>query len=147
MGHLSLSTNLEHFTRTTNLTLSNMAKGSSYPGLLAISNVILLVASAVVYCVSFHSVLMSRRLKHALVNLWAASSSLVFLYIAGIYQTEDVATCQAVGISAHYLTLSSLVWLTISVSVIYQKANRARIRQSNGGNIPAPAFLDRQRRH
>ena len=47
MGHLSLSTNLEHFTRTTNLTLRNMAKGSSYPGLLAVSNVILLVASTV----------------------------------------------------------------------------------------------------
>ena len=109
--------------------------------------VVLMVASAVVYCVSFHSVLMSRRLKHALVNLWAASSSLVFLYIVGIYQTENAPTCQAVGISAHYLTLSSLVWLTISVSVIYQKANRARIRQSNGGNAPAPAFLDRQRRH
>ena len=109
--------------------------------------VVLMAASAVVYCISFHSIMISRRLKHALINIWAASSSLVFLYIAGIYQTEDAATCQAVGISAHYLTLSSLVWLTISVSVIYQKANRARIRQSNGGNVPAPAFLDRQRRH
>jgi G protein-coupled receptor 125 len=101
----------------------------------------LIVSAVVIYAISFHSIMISRKLKHALVNIWVASSSLVFLFVTGIHQTENDAVCKGVGVAAHYLTLCSLVWLVVSVSIIYKKANSQKLSQSSRQNNAA--FLDR----
>lgn len=36
----------------------------------------------------------------------------------GIYQTEDIRVCQAIGLLLHYLTLCSLFWLAVSIKSV-----------------------------
>lgn len=72
------------------------------------------------YTVCYSAIHMAPRVKHALINCWLSFSLLCFMYTLGIYQTEDMKLCQAIGLLLHYLTLSSLLWITVAVSQLYK---------------------------
>lgn len=96
--------------------------------------IVLVTVSIIIYSLSFTSIRISRKLKHALINFWVALVSLLFLYTSGIHQTEHEATCRSVGFALHYLSLCNLMWLVISVNVIYKKVNKHKLvlaRQTN----------------
>ena len=72
----------------------------------------------------FKEIQMSRRIKHALINLWFVISLLVFILAVGIYQTEDYKMCQFFGIAIHYLSLCVLLWICVAVSQFYKLISR-----------------------
>lgn len=77
----------------------------------------------ITYC--FHDqIQMGRRIKHSLVNTWLAISLLSFVFVIGIYQTEDHKICQLFGVTIHYLSLSVLLWICVSVSHMYKRVSR-----------------------
>ncbi|TRY63453.1 hypothetical protein TCAL_01835 [Tigriopus californicus] len=104
----------------------------------AVVCIVLLLVSTVVFGISFHSIQISRQLKHALINVWIGLSSLMFVFAAGIHQTEHHLTCVIVGFVSHYLTLCNLIWIVISVHVIFQKANSFQAKHNRQTNT---AFL------
>lgn len=80
--------------------------------------------NVITYSVYGQFIQMGRRIKHALVNTWLALSLLSFIFAVGIYQTEDFRICQLFGISIHYLSLSVLLWICVSVSNMYKRVSR-----------------------
>ncbi|XP_063621830.1 adhesion G protein-coupled receptor A3 [Cydia splendana] len=83
-----------------------------------------LAAAATTYLAAFPALLMPRRAKHALLNTWLAQAALCFLYTLGIYQTEDVRLCRALGLLIHYLSLCCLLWMCVSAHVMYKWVTR-----------------------
>ncbi|XP_061713898.1 adhesion G protein-coupled receptor A3 [Cydia pomonella] len=83
-----------------------------------------LAAAATTYAAAFPALLMPRRAKHALLNTWLAQAALCFLYTLGIYQTEDVRLCRALGLLIHYLSLCCLLWMCVSAHVMYKWVTR-----------------------
>ncbi|KAI4457592.1 g-protein coupled receptor [Holotrichia oblita] len=67
---------------------------------------------------------MPKKSKHSLVNTWIAIVLLTFFYVFGIYQTEDVKLCQAIGLILHYLTLSSLLWMCVGINSMYKRLRK-----------------------
>lgn len=78
----------------------------------------------VTYIFFFNEIMMGRRIKHSLINTWISISCLVFVFALGIYQTENHKICQFFGISIHYLSLSVLLWICVSVSNMYKRISR-----------------------
>ena len=95
---------------------------------------VLVTVSIIVYSLSFASIQISRKLKHALVNFWVALVALLFLYSSGIHQTEHETTCKSIGFGLHYLSLCNLIWLVISVNIIYKKVNRQKLILARNSN-------------
>jgi len=56
---------------------------------------------------------MSRKSRHAVVNLCIAILLLCVLYTVGIRVTVPTIACRVIGISFHYLSLSVLLWITV----------------------------------
>ena len=56
---------------------------------------------------------MSRKSRHAVVNLCIATLLLCVLYTVGIRVTVPAIACRVIGISFHYLSLSVLLWITV----------------------------------
>jgi len=56
---------------------------------------------------------MSRKSRHAVVNLCIAMLLLCVLYTVGIHLTVPVIACRVIGITVHYLSLSVLLWITV----------------------------------
>lgn len=82
---------------------------------------------------------MTSRAKHSLINTWLAMGLLCFMFTLGIYQTEDVQLCQAIGLIVHYLTLSCLLWITVTVSQLYKNLskNQNQPLQSPDDELPS----------
>lgn len=78
----------------------------------------------VTYVLFFNQIMMGRRIKHSLINTWFTISLLVFIFAIGIFQTEDYKICQFFGITIHYLSLSVLLWICVSVSNLYKRVSR-----------------------
>lgn len=78
----------------------------------------------VTYILFFNQIMMSRRIKHSLINTWFTIASLVFIFAIGIYQTEDNKVCQIFGVTIHYLSLCVLLWICVSVSNMYKRVSR-----------------------
>ncbi|KYB24876.1 adhesion G protein-coupled receptor A3 [Tribolium castaneum] len=83
-----------------------------------------LLVVIVIYLFAYASIQMPKKAKHSLINLWISVCLLCFLYIFGIYQTEDVRVCQIVGLCLHYLTLSSLLWMCVGVNCMYKRLSK-----------------------
>lgn len=37
----------------------------------------------------------------------------------GVYQTEDMLTCEVIGLAIHYLTLCSLFWMAVTIKWVF----------------------------
>uniref|UniRef100_T1IIR4 G-protein coupled receptors family 2 profile 2 domain-containing protein n=1 Tax=Strigamia maritima TaxID=126957 RepID=T1IIR4_STRMM len=83
-----------------------------------------LIVVIFVYLFFTRAIKMPKKAKHSLVNTWLAISLLCFMFSVGIYQTENVRVCQAVGIILHYLSLCVLFWMLITVNNMYKKLNK-----------------------
>lgn len=84
-----------------------------------------LACAAITYATCHADILMPNKTKHALVNTWVAICLLCFMYTLGIYQTENVRLCQALGLLIHYLSLCCLLWMCVSASNMYKWVTRA----------------------
>ena len=72
------------------------------------------------YIVYGHThILMNKRKKHSLINMFASISMLSLVYALGIYQTESYQVCQIIGVIIHYLSLSVLLWICVLVCNLY----------------------------
>ena len=56
---------------------------------------------------------MSRKSRHAVINLCIATLLLCVLYTVGIRLTVPVIACRVIGITVHYFSLSVLLWITV----------------------------------
>ncbi|XP_046386028.1 adhesion G protein-coupled receptor A3 [Ischnura elegans] len=76
--------------------------------------------------VIFHaSIRMSRKAKHSLVNTWLALCLLLMVFSLGIRQTGHFRLCQVVGLLLHYLILSALLWMVVTLSNMYKKLTKS----------------------
>uniref|UniRef100_A0A1B6D4N5 Ig-like domain-containing protein n=2 Tax=Clastoptera arizonana TaxID=38151 RepID=A0A1B6D4N5_9HEMI len=83
-----------------------------------------LVVASFTYAVCHKSIQMCDKAKHSLANTWLAIASLCFVFNLGIFQTEDMITCQIIGLAIHYFTLCSLLWMAVSVNGMYKRINK-----------------------
>ncbi|KAL1122463.1 hypothetical protein AAG570_002794 [Ranatra chinensis] len=83
-----------------------------------------LLISAFTYAVCHSSIQMSARLKHSLANTWTAISLLSIIFSLGMYQTRDLYYCRAVGLSVHYLTLSVLFWMAVTINGLHRAVRK-----------------------
>lgn len=95
------------------------------------------------YAVAGKQIQMPKRLKHALINTWAALSALVFTFTLGIYQTENYDICQLFGIVLHYLCISVLLWICVTFNQFYKRLARRTddIRSKEGNPISGLYFV------
>lgn len=98
----------------------------SHPAIYA-GNTILFVSllvAVLTYIFGFASIQMPKKAKHCLVNTWIAIALLCFMYSFGIYQTEDYKLCQIIGLTLHYLSLCSLLWMCVAVNSMYKRLSK-----------------------
>lgn len=103
--------------------------GRSIPGeavLYSGSCVLLLclLATLLTYIFCHAAVQMSRRSKHALANTWLSVFLLCFLFSFGILETGNVKLCEIVGLALHYFSLTTLLWMLVSVNHIYKRLSK-----------------------
>nr|CAI5862901.1 unnamed protein product [Callosobruchus analis] len=80
----------------------------------------------VTYLLCYLDIQMPKKAKHSLVNTWTSIALLCYVYVFGIHQTEDVRLCQGVGMTLHYLTLCSLLWMCVALNCMYKRLNKHR---------------------
>ncbi|XP_041856309.1 adhesion G protein-coupled receptor A2 [Melanotaenia boesemani] len=68
------------------------------------------------------SIHISRKSWHTLLNTCFHIAMTTAIYAGGISLTSYPVVCQAVGISLHYSSLSTLLWIGVSARVIYKEA-------------------------
>ncbi|XP_060525935.1 adhesion G protein-coupled receptor A3 isoform X2 [Cylas formicarius] len=114
--------------------ITNMSTSPGYFRLchpaIYIGNVVLFVSllvAVMTYLFCFAAIQMPRNAKHCLINTWLSVALLCYIYTLGIYQTEDQKLCQIVGLVLHYLSLSSVLWICVSVNSMYKRFSK------NGG--------------
>lgn len=83
--------------------------------------ILCLFLTILTYLLCFSSIQMAKRAKHSLINTWMAIAFTSYIFTFGIYQTEDIQVCQIVGIILHYLSLSVLLWMCVSVTTMYKR--------------------------
>ncbi|KAF2882773.1 hypothetical protein ILUMI_23397 [Ignelater luminosus] len=76
------------------------------------------------YCICYMSIQMPKKAKHSLVNMWIAVVLLIFVYVFGIYQTEDLQLCQIIGLTLHYFTLCTLFWMCVGLTTMYKRLSK-----------------------
>ncbi|KAG5880584.1 hypothetical protein JTB14_002393 [Gonioctena quinquepunctata] len=89
------------------------------------------------YLLCYVSIQMPKKAKHSLINMWIAISLLSFIYVFGIYQTEDVKVCQVVGMILHYFTLCSLLWMCVGVNCMYKRLSKNDIIGLQDDDLPS----------
>ena len=92
---------------------------------------LLLFSSILIYGTCHQTIHSSRTLKHSLPNVCACFVWLLLFFTAGIHQTGHRATCRSVGLISHFLSISSVLWILISVHVVYKKSS---FRQGSSQN-------------
>ena len=90
---------------------------------------LLITVCIVVYALCHAFITMSRKLQHALVNVWFCFCWILFLFVTGMHQTEHQLTCRFVGLLVHFLTLSSLLWILVGAHIVYTKVTQPPARQ------------------
>ncbi|KAJ8686264.1 hypothetical protein QAD02_022058 [Eretmocerus hayati] len=99
----------------------------SNPSIYVGSSILMLclICTTMTYICCSASIAMPKKAKHCIVNTWISLISLCLLYTFGIQQTENVETCQAVGISLHYLSLCCILWMTVSANNMYKRLSKS----------------------
>ncbi|CAG9815828.1 unnamed protein product [Phaedon cochleariae] len=88
------------------------------------------------YLLCYVSIQIPKKAKHSLINMLIAIALLCFMYVFGIYQTEDVRVCQIVGMLLHYFTLSSLLWMCVAVNCMYKRLSKNDIINIQDDDLP-----------
>jgi hypothetical protein len=56
---------------------------------------------------------MPRSFFHCLINYWLSLAILLPLFAFGIRQSQYLFLCQFIAISLHYVSLTTILWLTL----------------------------------
>ncbi|XP_057665871.1 adhesion G protein-coupled receptor A3 [Diorhabda carinulata] len=89
------------------------------------------------YSLCYVTIQIPKKTKHSLINTWISISLLTFMYIFGIFQTEDVKLCQIVGMILHYFTLCSLLWMCVGVNCMYKRLSKNDIIGLQDDDLPS----------
>lgn len=121
--HLSYYGLLQNVSYTDYETYSIMDFRFSHPAIYVGSFILItsLIVAIMTYLLCYNAIQMPKKAKHSLINIWVAISLLCFMFVFGIYQTENKKICQAVGLILHYLTLCSLLWMCVGVNYMYKR--------------------------
>lgn len=120
LGYYGLLQNISYF----NYREDPIAKFKfSHPAIYVGSFILItsLIVAVMTYLLCYNTIQMPKKAKHSLINTWIAVAVLCFLFVFGIYQTENKRICQAVGWILHYLTLCSLLWMCVGVNCMYKR--------------------------
>ncbi|XP_012136170.2 remoulade isoform X1 [Megachile rotundata] len=93
----------------------------------SIAAITCLIIISVTYIICYTSINMPKKAKHCVINTWFAMALLSFFYSIGIYQTENIQICQGVGLTLHYLSLCSLLWMAVFASNMYKKFSKSNL--------------------
>lgn len=99
--------------------------------------IISLLIAILTYLLCYTTIQMPKKTKHSLINTWIVVSLLSFMYVFGIYQTEDIKVCQIVGMILHYFTLCSLLWMCVSIDCMYKKLSKNDIITLQDDELPS----------
>ncbi|KAM7391526.1 hypothetical protein PAMP_022211 [Pampus punctatissimus] len=110
-----------------------------HPVVYACTAVLLLCLFTIIITHILHhsSIHISRKSWHTLLNTCFHIAMTTAIYAGGISLTSYPVVCQAVGISLHYSSLSTLLWIGVSARVIYKEAVW-RMPQQPEGESPVP---------
>lgn len=121
-GHYGLLQNIEYLNVEPEGAKFRFSHSSIYIGSFVLF--LCLLSTSLTYLLCYMDIQMPKKTKHSLINTWLAISLLCFIYVFGIYQTESPELCQIVGLILHYLTLSSLLWMCVSVNIMYKRLTK-----------------------
>lgn len=99
--------------------------------------IVSLLVAIMTYLLNYNSIQMPKKAKHALINVWIAISLLCFMYVFGVYQTENVKLCQTIGLILHYLTLCSLLWMCVGVNYMYKRLTKNDVTELQDDELPS----------
>ncbi|XP_037352890.1 LOW QUALITY PROTEIN: adhesion G protein-coupled receptor A1 [Talpa occidentalis] len=97
-----------------------------------------LLASAVTYLVHRSAIRISRKGRHALLNLCLHAALTFTVFAGGVNRTKYPTLCQAVGVALHYCTLCTLLWIAVAARNVYQQVARKAPPAPGAGQPPAP---------
>ncbi|KAJ8932526.1 hypothetical protein NQ318_009098, partial [Aromia moschata] len=124
--------------------LQNLQAGSakfklSHPAVYVGSFILFasLLIAVMTYLLCYATIQMPKKAKHSLVNTWIAIALLCFMYVFGIYQTEDMKVCQVVGMILHYFTLCSLLWMCVGVNCMYKRLSKNDVIGLQDDDLPS----------
>lgn len=123
--------------------LNNVQVGAkfkfSHPAIYVGSFILIvsLLVAIVTYLLNYDSIQMPKKAKHSLINVWIAVSLLCFIYVFGVYQTENVKLCQAIGLMLHYFTLCSLLWMCVGVNYMYKRLTKNDVIELQDDELPS----------
>ena len=86
----------------------------------------MLLPSILIYGTCHQAIHSSRTLKHSLPNICTCFVWILLFFTTGIHQTQHRATCRSVGLISHFLSISSILWILVSVHVVYKKSSSFR---------------------
>ncbi|XP_076637008.1 remoulade isoform X2 [Colletes latitarsis] len=94
-----------------------------------------LIITCATYIICYTSITMPKKAKHCVINTWFAMALLSFSYSVGIHQTENIQICQSIGLTLHYLSLCSLLWMAVSASNMYKKFSKSDLEDIPNNEI------------
>ncbi|XP_032474045.1 adhesion G protein-coupled receptor A2 [Phocoena sinus] len=98
-----------------------------------------LFSTIITYILHHSSVRVSRKGWHMLLNLCFHMAMTSAVFAGGITLTNYQMVCQAVGITLHYSSLSTLLWMGVKARVLHKELTwRAPPPQEGDAALPAP---------
>ncbi|XP_039098466.1 adhesion G protein-coupled receptor A2 [Hyaena hyaena] len=98
-----------------------------------------LFSTIITYILNHSSIHVSRKGWHMLLNLCFHMAMTSAVFAGGITLTNYQMVCQAVGITLHYSSLSTLLWMGVKARVLHKELTwRAPPPQEGDSVLPAP---------
>uniref|UniRef100_A0A8D1L9I1 Adhesion G protein-coupled receptor A2 n=1 Tax=Sus scrofa TaxID=9823 RepID=A0A8D1L9I1_PIG len=98
-----------------------------------------LFSTIITYILNHSSIHVSRKGWHMLLNLCFHMAMTSAVFAGGITLTNYQIVCQAVGITLHYSSLSTLLWMGVKARVLHKELTwRAPPPQEGDAAVPAP---------
>ncbi|XP_074088213.1 LOW QUALITY PROTEIN: adhesion G protein-coupled receptor A1 [Macrotis lagotis] len=94
-----------------------------------------LFASILTYIVHHSTIRISRKGWHMLLNFSFHTALTFAVFAGGINRPQYPIVCQAVGITLHYSTLSTMLWIGVTARNIYKQVTK-KVPQGPGGEQP-----------
>ncbi|XP_021092482.1 adhesion G protein-coupled receptor A2 isoform X2 [Heterocephalus glaber] len=97
-----------------------------------------LFSTIITYILNHSSIHVSRKGWHMLLNLCFHMAMTAAVFAGGIMLTNYQMVCQAVGITLHYSSLSTLLWMGVKARVLHKELTW-RVPPPQEGDPPPPA--------
>ncbi|XP_028920833.1 adhesion G protein-coupled receptor A2 isoform X2 [Ornithorhynchus anatinus] len=98
-----------------------------------------LFSTIITYILNHSSIHVSRKGWHMLLNLCFHMAMTSAVFAGGITLTNYLIICQAVGITLHYSSLSTLLWMGVKARVLYKELTWRGPPPQDGGDLGPPA--------